>query len=161
MRSLFCILLLFCLAAPIVGTYAGLRLEKRRVKKEVKHRLFAEVDTADLVFFCFSKKDKETRLRWEHDREFEFEGQMYDVVQESMRNDSVLLWCWWDHAETALNKRLQNTLAQTLSNDPGRRDQERRAVCFFSPFFCGNTRRAPRVPRTGLFRAAAKQEIFA
>lgn len=135
MRSLFGILLLFCLSAPIVGTYTGLHVEKYRVKKAVKQRLLAEVNPADLVFFQFSKIEQETVLHWEHEQEFEYHGQMYDVVRKVVRNDSVLLWCWWDHAETKLNRQLRHILAQTLSNDPCRRDQERRAVCFFLALF--------------------------
>ncbi|MBX2890060.1 MAG: hypothetical protein KF734_03975 [Saprospiraceae bacterium] len=135
MRTILGILLLSVLAAPLVGTYASLRQEKRRVKKEVKKRLMAGADNIDLVFFQFSKHDSETLLRWEHEREFEYEEQMYDVVKKIEQGDSILLWCWWDHEETALNKQLRQLLAKSQNNDPCRHEKERRLVCFFLSLF--------------------------
>lgn len=135
MRTILGILLLSVLAAPLVGTHASLRQEKCRVKKEVKKRLMAGVDSADLVFFQFSKHDSETLLRWEHEREFEYEEQMYDVVKKIEQGDSILLWCWWDHEETALNKHLRQLLAKSQNNDPRRHEKERRLVCFFLSLF--------------------------
>lgn len=135
MRTILGILLLVVLSAPLVGTYAGLRIEKRRVKKEVKKRMIAGIDSTDLVFFAFSKYDSETLLRWEHAWEFEYQEQMYDVVKKQEQGDSLLLWCWWDHAETELNKQLRGLVAKTQAHDPRRHEKERRLVCFFLTLF--------------------------
>jgi len=135
MRIILGILLLAALSAPLFGTYAGLCVEKQRVKKEVKKRLMNGVDSTDLVFFQFSKHDSKTLLRWEHAWEFEYQEQLYDVVKKIERGDSVLLWCWWDHAETALNKQLHQLVVQRQSSDPRRHEKERRVVYFFLTLF--------------------------
>lgn len=135
MRKLPGILLLFCLAAPLIGTYAGLRLEKYRIKKEVKKRLLAGLPDSELVFFKFSKDGSNTLLRWEHAEEFEYRGEMYDVVRQSVGNDTVLFWCWHDRAETRINRDLRQLIAKFQANDPGRHENERRLLCFFLTLF--------------------------
>lgn len=135
MRKLPGILLLFCLAAPLIGTYAGLRLEKYRIRKEVKKRLLAGLPDSELVFFKFSRHDSNSLLRWEHAEEFEYRGEMYDVVRQSAGNDTLQFWCWHDHAETKLNRELRQLIAKFQANDTGRHENERRLFCFFLTLF--------------------------
>lgn len=135
MRKLPGILLLLCLAAPLIGTYAGLRFEKYRVRKELKIRMLAGLPDSVLVFFQFSKNACNTLLRWEHAREFEYRGEMFDVVKQSVRNDSLLLWCWRDHAETKLNSQLRRLIAEYQNNDPCRHEKEHRLALFFLTLF--------------------------
>jgi hypothetical protein len=49
-------------------------------------------------------------LKWEHDKEFEYNGQMYDVVEVADIGDSLQYLCWWDKAETATKKNKQKLL---------------------------------------------------
>lgn len=42
--------------------------------------------------------------------EFEFNNQMYDIVDKVISKDSVQYWCWWDFKETKLNKQLDELL---------------------------------------------------
>ncbi len=135
MRKLPGIFLLLCLAAPLIGTYTGLRFEKYRIKKEVKKRMLACLPDSNLVFFKFSNYDSKTMLRWEHAREFEYHGEMFDVVKQTVQNDSILLWCWHDHAETKLNRQLRQLVAQYQANDPCRHNKEQRLAIFFLTLF--------------------------
>lgn len=79
--------------------------------------MIAGLDKKELVYFAFSKKEVETKLRWVHSKEFEFQHQMYDVVEKKIINDSLHLWCWWDFKETKLNKQLQSLLTVAFQND--------------------------------------------
>lgn len=54
----------------------------------------------------FSKEEAENKLEWEHSKEFEFSGVMYDVVYKRIKSDSVFYWCWKDVKETELNYKL-------------------------------------------------------
>jgi len=135
MQKLLGILLLFCLATPLIGTYAGLRFEKYRARRTAKKHILAGLPDSALVFFQFSKNDGETLLRWEHEQEFEYQGQMYDVVKKSEQGDSVQLWCWRDHAETKLNRQLRQLVAQYQANDPCRHNKEQRLAIFFLTLF--------------------------
>lgn len=123
--------LLFILIVPIGATYLWLHQRKKAVKKEIKWKMIAGLDKKELVYFTFSKKDIETKLRWEHSKEFEYQHQMYDVVEKKTVNDSVRLWCWWDFEETKLNKQLQSLLTVAFQNDTKTTQKKEQAFGFY------------------------------
>lgn len=129
------IFLLFSLIAPLAGTYTWLHYEKQQVRKEIKKRLIAGIDRSELVLIKLSRQKAEAALEWEHEREFEYRGHMYDVVETRIQNDTFLYWCWPDNAETRLNKKLDRLLTGALEHDPQRRETERHVVQFFKSLY--------------------------
>jgi hypothetical protein len=129
------ILLLVAVTAPFPGTYAWLYFQKYQTKKEIKRQMIAGLDKSELVLLKFTPQESETELRWEHSREFEYKGQMYDVVEHNINNDTFYYWCWWDHAETGLNKKLDHLLASALERDTKHRETERQLVYFFKSLY--------------------------
>ena len=124
-------LLLFSLVAPFAVTQSWLQLQKRSIKKEVKKEMIAGINKSELVFFHFSNKEATSKLRWEHDSEFEYNNQMYDVVEKIIVNDSTQLWCWWDHKETILNKKLQQLTLTAFENDAKSREKYHELYKFY------------------------------
>lgn len=90
--------------APFYGTYFYLTLQQKAIQEAVKRKLKEEILENELVTLTFSKKEIPTLLRWEHEKEFEYKGQMYDVVEVAEIGDSLQYTCWWDKAETATKK---------------------------------------------------------
>ncbi|MFZ2055368.1 MAG: hypothetical protein WAU81_14365 [Candidatus Aminicenantales bacterium] len=88
------------------------------VKKEVKKYIVQGIENDNLVVLRFSKEETETLLQWENSREFEYNGQMYDVVQTWTVGDTVYYRCWWDREETKLNRRLRELAARALGKAP-------------------------------------------
>ncbi len=127
--------MLFILIVPAVVTYTWLHHHRRAVKREVKWKMIAGVDKKELVFFKFSNQELTTKLRWEHSKEFEYQTQMYDVVEKKITNDSTYLWCWWDHEETKLNKQLQGLLATAFQNDSQTKDKQNDVYKFYNLLF--------------------------
>ncbi len=123
--SLFVLLALF---TPFSATYLWLHIQKSRIKKEVKARFIAGIDKSELTHFTFSQSQLKTDLRWEHDREFEYKGEMYDVVETEMLGDSIHYICWHDKAETQLNRRLQTLIAKATSGSAEHRARE--TLCY-------------------------------
>lgn len=134
------ILLLFAsLAAPLLGGWLWLEVEKKLVKREVKHRMIEGLDPSELTRLVFTLEAAETALEWEHAGEFEYRGEMYDVVESFEKGDSVVYLCWWDHEETALNKQLHARVLQALQDDPSRQEQQRELVFFLKNLFLEKT----------------------
>lgn len=129
------IVLLICLTAPVVGVVGWLQLQKKAVRKEVKHKLMAEVDRSELVLLKFSTEDAANKLEWEHSKEFEYENEMYDVVQTETKGDTISYWCWWDHEETALNKKLTALTTVALQQDPTHRNNQKQLAQFLQQLF--------------------------
>ncbi|MDZ7846951.1 MAG: hypothetical protein U5L96_09340 [Owenweeksia sp.] len=134
-RKVLGILLLFCLVAPVVATFTFLRYQKSQVRREVKWKMIAGLDKEELVLLKFTEEESQTELRWEHSKEFEYKGQMYDIVEKSIQGDTIYYWCWWDHEETKLNKQLDGLLANVLGNNPQRQEKKSQLADFFKKLF--------------------------
>lgn len=136
MKNLHGILLLACLGVPLLGTYAWLQYQKLVVKSEVKQALMVGMEKERLVRLAFTPIQAETLLRWEHSREFEYRGQMYDVVDAQIRSDSSVYWCWWDQEETLLNQHLLTLVERILERDPQRQNAKDQLNQFFDGLCC-------------------------
>lgn len=135
LKKYFAIFLFISLAAPFAGTYAWLHWQKREIRKEIKHRLIGGMDKSALALIKLSRQAAATALRWEHEREFEYRGKMYDVVEKGVINDTLWYRCWPDDAETLLNKKLDRLLAGALEHDPQRRETERQFIQFYKSLY--------------------------
>ena len=120
MKKLFSVFLLVALLAPLGVAYLYLSSQKKIIKRQVKHQIIAGIDRSDLVFLKMSIADSKTKLKWEHAKEFEYKGEMYDIVEKEIEGDSISYWLWWDHKETALNKQLSTLLAGLRQDEKGK-----------------------------------------
>jgi len=108
---------------PVAGTFTWLQYKKSAVKQEVRKQIEEGMDSDKLILLKFSKEETRTKLRWEHSREFEYERKMYDVVRTKTVGDSVYFWCWYDHEETMLNRRMEE-LASKAAEGHSKTQQE-------------------------------------
>ena len=138
-HKLLSIMLLLTLVVPLVGTYWVLQKRKKIVRKEIKWKIIEGIDKKELVCLSFSKTDVEFKLKWKHSKEFEFEGEMYDIVEKQESKDSFSYWCWWDYEETQLNKSLSNVVGKTLQNDPYNKLNKNKLLVFFKSLYTLNS----------------------
>jgi hypothetical protein len=75
-------------------------------------------------------KTESRLLRWEHAREFEYRGQMYDIIHSYQQGDTTFYECWADHEETRLKKEMQRLLVQENANTPLRNERDQRLFDF-------------------------------
>lgn len=116
-------------------TYVYLSHQKKQLKREVKWEIIDGIDKSELVMIHLSKVEAKERLEWEHSKEFEFQEEMYDVVEYEETADSVKYWCWWDHEETALNKNLTEVVNNLLGNHPDKKEKEQKLISFYQTLF--------------------------
>lgn len=105
---------------PFAGYYSYLNYQKYLVKKQVKKQIIAGIDKKNLVLLSFSVRESKNLLKWKHSKEFQFKGQMYDIVEKLQKNDSIFYWCWWDCEETGLNKELNQLTDLTMGRNTGK-----------------------------------------
>ena len=119
--NLWALMLLFTLVAPTLSLYSWLRIRKATVKQEVEAFLEEDLPDSELQLLVFAHQEDIPGLRWEHEKEFEYRGQMYDISRSEVVGDSVYYWVWPDHAETALNQAMARVVAGTagLPDFPG------------------------------------------
>ena len=123
------------MVTPFVTTYGYLHFQKMKVREEVKEQLLEEADPAELVLLKFTQEESDAQLRWEHSREFEYNGQMYDIARTETKGDTTYYWCIWDHAETALNNQLDELVAQAFGNNPRTRERQHKLADFYNSLF--------------------------
>lgn len=129
MKKLLPVFFFLCLIAPFAVGFLWLQHERHLVRREVKHQLVAQVNKEELVLLKFTEEQAQ-KINWKHSREFEFEGWMYDIVQQENRGDTTYYWCWWDYKETRLNKQLDHLLVRALQQNPVNRENQERLVKF-------------------------------
>lgn len=100
------ILFLFILTLPWLATYCWLSYRKMLVREAALEKMEAGNEQETPVRLTFSQKEAITKLNWEHDREFEFEQEMYDVISMDTVGQMVIIWCIKDHEETKINAQL-------------------------------------------------------
>ncbi len=113
MKKLPLIILCIFLCLPFLAVHTVLTLKKQTIRREFKHEIIKTLSKSDLVLIALSRADAEKQLKWEHEKEFEYRGQMFDIVDSELTLDSVKYWCWLDHDETHLNKMLEKLSAET------------------------------------------------
>ncbi|HET8803629.1 MAG TPA: hypothetical protein VFM72_03560, partial [Aequorivita sp.] len=68
-------------------------------------------------------------------KEFEYNGQMYDIVSKEIKGDSIFYRCWWDHEETQLNKNLKKLVASAFNQDEDNREAQKGVYLYLRSFF--------------------------
>lgn len=117
MKKALAILLLICLTAPFAGSYCWLHYEAYLVSKDVKRQILTGMDRDELILLSFTTAEAEN-LKWKHAREFEFNSNLYDIVELETQGDTTLYWCWLDSKETRLGKQLDQLITMALDKDP-------------------------------------------
>ncbi len=111
------IFLLASLVFVLMGSFIGLQLQRKVVRKSVKWKMLEGIPADQLVCLKFSKSNVDDLLYWKHSKEFSYKEEMYDIVYKKETTDSVFYYCWWDHEETALNKKLSALLYVALNQN--------------------------------------------
>lgn len=120
---------------PFAGTFLVHKIQKKQIKRTIKRKIIAGIDKSELVLLKFTEKEKQTQLRWEHSKEFEYRGQMYDITDFQAVGDTTYYWCWWDYEETNLNKQLNKKLSESLEGNPLNQKRQLKLFSFLNTLF--------------------------
>lgn len=138
MKKIISIALILSIAAPFWITFSIIQLQKYSLKKEVKKQIINGLDKKDLVLLKFSKEETDEKLNWEHSKEFEYSGVMYDIVESKTEADSVYYWCWEDREETELNIKLNTLVEKAGGPDKYNNENLKRLSNFLTTLFYSN-----------------------
>lgn len=130
--------LLTLLFLPMWGSIGYLQLEKKKVQKSVKRKIMNGIPKEELIFMAFTKEDLTTKLNWKHSKEFELNGEMYDIVEREETADSAFYWVWWDKEETELNQRVKRIAAEIFGSSPDHQEKNNLVQSFYKSLFVEN-----------------------
>jgi hypothetical protein len=114
------------LFAPLFLTSFYIKMKISDLKNEVRERIESGIEESQLSLLTFTLEKASGTLRWEHDREFEYDGIMYDVVKSDTVGNMVFFWCWKDHRESELNKQLEELAGIAMNKDPIQKENQKK-----------------------------------
>lgn len=135
MRHVITILFSLSLTVPFLSVFSWLSIEKKAVRKEMKHQIMEVTSNDELISFTFEQKDTLKVLKWKHSKEFEYKGEMYDIVRREYENNHVTYYLWWDHEETALNGKLDKLTAALFDQSPSKERSSQQLSFFLTHLF--------------------------
>ncbi|MBA3683327.1 MAG: hypothetical protein H0W73_19500 [Bacteroidetes bacterium] len=117
MKKTFSIILLTIFLFNLCGYLIFFKAAQFKVRKEIKALLKKKVPEKDLHIISFSLKNIKN-IEWEKkDKEFRYNGTMYDVVKWRKDKDSIFYYCINDHQETQLFAHLDELINKQIDNE--------------------------------------------
>jgi hypothetical protein len=98
--------------------------------------MIAGMDKSELILLKFPKTEIDTKLNWKHAKEFEYNGKMFDIVEQETNGDTTSYLCWLDKEETKLNKQLRELVTLALGNNPQNQNQQKQLTHFIKSLYC-------------------------
>ncbi|MEO5905077.1 MAG: hypothetical protein ABIQ11_00010 [Saprospiraceae bacterium] len=134
MKGIVSIGLFLCLILPFMATWKFLNIQLHQIKKEVSIKLADGKNTEAEILLKFTATES-SQLNWEHSKEFEYKGEMYDVIRSEMKSDSIWYWCHWDKKETRVKKEINHLVASALGQGPQEKNTKDLILNFFKSFY--------------------------
>lgn len=128
-------ILLALLLLPFGGSYLFLGLEKSKAKKQAAVAMANVENPVEIIELAISKADIKTDVRWEHAREFEYKGQMYDIIDQKEKGDTIYFNVYWDKLETMVNHKLNELIALHLKGKSDQNDDSQLVVSLFKAIY--------------------------
>lgn len=135
-QKLISIFLFLVLLMPAVCLYSWFQMEQSSIKRTVKWKIATGIDKSELVTIKLSKADAEKELKWKHAKEFQFKGEMYDIVERKAEGDTLTFYCWWDFEETKLNKKVWALTHRIFNQSQEKQEKEQQLLKVFKSLYC-------------------------
>jgi len=136
-KQIKALLLLCCFIAPMGLTYAVLKLRQWKVREDVEQQILQGFDKGELLELQFTLEEAEA-LDWEHEGEFEYKGQSYDVVSQEVQGDNIIYYVWWDKIETQIKNQLAQLVSKALNQDEEQQENQNELIQLLKNI-CHNT----------------------
>ena len=109
------------------GTWLVFKVQQTAIRFEVKQQMKAGVPESDLVVLCIAKVWEETfndRFEREHNKEFRFDGEMYDIIRSLDEGDTTVYICIHDVKESGLFADLERLTEEEIDQPINKKSRE-------------------------------------
>lgn len=135
MKTSIATILLALLTLPFGGTYLFLEMEKAKAKRHAALVIAGEENPVEMVHLAFTEAQMKADLRWEHDREFEYRGQMYDIISSEVKGDTTYFYAYWDKLESIINHKLNELITLHLGGEADEKDESQLVVSLLKALY--------------------------
>lgn len=123
MRLISAISLFLVFVIPFVGGHLFLQFSQEQHRSVTHEALENGAKDHELIFLVFTDQEL-AQIKWEHDKEFEWNGEMYDVASVGEKEGQKGYWCYKDHKDTRINLQKESLTLNAMSNHPDKEGQE-------------------------------------
>ena len=117
-KTLLSLTLFFVLLLKMGGFYAILSFERHEIREKVERKLLNSIEKSELIRIVGSDKNS-SKLKWERaGKEFEFEGNFYDIVYSESVFGITYYYCLSDKEETKLETKIDKLLENETKHLP-------------------------------------------
>lgn len=102
------------------------------MKEELKEYLVERKNKENIVLLVFTEEQYQSRLQWEYDYEFEYQGQMYDVVESIHKDGIYKIRCYKDDKEKKLKEKMTHFLAFGFDDDVQKNESQKKLSNYFN-----------------------------
>lgn len=137
MQKLISILLLLMFFQP-AGYLLIFKIQQYQIRKEMKHRIKNGVPEEELTLLKIPQALEEgfnPVFQRIHEREFRYEGKMYDIVRREIYGDTTWYFCVSDEKETVLFANLDELVNREANQNPRRKQQSEDIQRLLNTFF--------------------------
>jgi hypothetical protein len=120
MKRLAAIVVIILMLFNSMGYFVVFKTIQYSVKREIKRKIKNQLAASELCLIKVAGNDKtrQAEMQWMEEREFRFQGMMYDVVRTCTQNDTVYFYCINDRQEEQLFARLDHLVKHQTESGP-------------------------------------------
>lgn len=120
MKRALTILLLTVFSFNFLGASFVYNIWLYSIRESVKEQIEGEYEEEKTLIKVPLKwsENPPPEFKWHEDHEFEYRGQMYDIIRKEQRGNQMWYYCHWDKAETELLKNLSEYVSNYLQQHP-------------------------------------------
>lgn len=118
-----------------MGYYIVFNLIQHQVKDQVKYSLKHSVPQEDLVLISIDNNKSELLSWTKPNKEFRYQGQMYDVVEKEILNNKILYWCLHDFKESKLFENLDIHIKNYIAHHPEQQNKTKNLLNIMAKLF--------------------------
>jgi len=133
LRSLSVVLIALLLLQSVISMFVY-DIKLKQIKRSVKWAYLNERSNDELALVKVAKSleiNSNAVFRRVHSKEFEFLGEMYDIVRQSDKGDTTYYYCFHDREETQLAQKIHEQLVNLLAQNNSTSKQEKKAWDFY------------------------------
>ena len=120
LKTLLSLTLLFALLLKMGGFYAILSYERHEIRERMEQKLLNSLEKSELICIIENAKNL-PKIAWERpEKEFSFEGNLYDVVYTENVLGTIHYYCLSDKDETKLEAKIDKLLENQSEKSPFR-----------------------------------------
>lgn len=123
MRSICTISLLFIFFLKMGGFYAYLCHQKEEIRENIEQKIIKNLPKSELNLIIANEENL-AKIDWERaGKEFEFEGDFYDIVFTEIKLGTAYYYCFKDKNETILEAKINQLLQNQGDGLPQNQDK--------------------------------------